>query len=136
MGFLNWSMNRASTTSGKSSITVCANDVYSLNREVAKAEQRGYVRIGDVYTAKEHGLMGPTTFYQNMAISQEAVQQIKEHNAEVKEIRKEKRERNKQTAIKAFNFAKDFLENPEHKTNERIKSLKDKMKGIKDGLSL
>lgn len=70
MGFSNWTLNRANTTSGRSSITVRGTDPVTLDREITKAERKGYVRIGNPYTAREYN---QTIFYQSMTLG---VQQV------------------------------------------------------------
>lgn len=70
MGFSNWMLNRANTTSGHSTITVRGTDPVTLDREIAKAERKGYVRIGNPYTAREYN---QTIFYQSMTLG---VQQV------------------------------------------------------------
>jgi len=70
MGLTNWTLNRANTTSGRSSITVRGTDPVTLDREIAKAERKGYVRIGNPYTAREYN---QTIFYQSMTLG---VQQV------------------------------------------------------------
>ncbi len=70
MGFSNWMLNRANTTSGHNSITVRATDPVMLDREIAKAERKGYVRIGNPYTAREYN---QTVFYQSMTIGAQQV---------------------------------------------------------------
>ena len=72
MGFSNWMLNRANSISGNSSITVQATSPAFLDGEIRKMERKGYVRVGNPYTAVQYG---KTTFYQSMALG---VQQAKE----------------------------------------------------------
>ncbi len=66
MGFTNWLLNRASSTSGRSNITVRATDPVWLDSEVAKMERKGYVRAGNPYTVTRYG---KTEFYQSMVLN-------------------------------------------------------------------
>ena len=70
MGFSNWILNRANSTSGNSSITVQATSPAFLDGEIRKMERKGYVRVGNPYTAVQYG---KTTFYQSMALGAQQV---------------------------------------------------------------
>ena len=70
MGFSNWMLNRANSTSGNSSITVQATSPAFLDGEIRKMERKGYVRVGNPYTAVQYG---KTTFYQSMALGAQQV---------------------------------------------------------------
>ena len=86
MGFTNWLLNRANSTSGNSSITVQAASPAFLDGEIRKMERKGYVRVGNPYTAFQYG---KTTFYQAMAFSQESAETI---NAQSEKEAKEREE--------------------------------------------
>lgn len=115
MGFVNWGLNRANTTSGRSSITVRATDPVNLDREVAKAEQRGYVRAGNPYTAQEYN---GTMFYQTMVYSEEAVEQINARAEAYRQAQEEKRAKRKATLKKGWQMLKDFMEDKEKKDDK------------------
>lgn len=70
MGFSNWMLNRANSTSGNSSITVQATSPAFLDGEIRKMERKGYVRVGNPYTAVQYG---KTTFYQSMNLGAQQV---------------------------------------------------------------
>lgn len=149
MGFTNWLLNRANSTSGNSSITVQATSPAFLDGEVRKMERKGYVRVGNPYTAVEYGR---TTFYQSMALGQQQVVQatpqqtigdipvdqlspetqaalklMKEKQAEKQKAREERRaKRNAQikaTAKKGMKwFKSEFFSQEEKKTKKSKKT--------------
>ena len=141
MGFTNWMLNRANSTSGNSTITVQATAPAWLDSEIRKMERKGYVRVGNPYTAIEYG---KTTFYQSMTLSQQPSQAAptnqltpeaqaylelyKQKEAEKQKAREERRaKRNAQikaTAKKGWKWLKEELSSEETTNSKKSKSNK------------
>lgn len=78
MGLVNWLGNKAQ--SGARNITLSARSTVGLDSEISKYEAKGYVRVGQPYTAREGGVYGPMVYYQSMTTTNEISSEIQQNN--------------------------------------------------------